>query len=37
MKTVELVVPCYNEEEGLAVFIRETTKVTETIEGVYTC
>ena len=33
MKTVELVVPCYNEEEGLAVFIRETTKVTETIEG----
>lgn len=33
MKTVELVVPCYNEEEGLAVFVKETTKVTTTIKG----
>lgn len=32
MKTVDLVVPCYNEEEGLAVFVRETTKVIETIK-----
>lgn len=32
MKTVDLVVPCYNEEEGLSVFVRETTKVIETIK-----
>ncbi|MBQ1992199.1 MAG: glycosyltransferase [Clostridia bacterium] len=33
MKTVDLVVPCYNEEEGLSVFVRETTKVIDTIKG----
>lgn len=33
MKTVDLVVPCYNEEEGLEIFIRETTKVTNNIQG----
>ncbi len=33
MKTVDLVVPCYNEEEGLAVFVKETTKVIENIKG----
>ena len=33
MKTVDLVVPCYNEEDGLSVFVEETTKVTETIKG----
>lgn len=33
MKTVDLVVPCYNEEEGLEVFVKETLKVTDTIEG----
>lgn len=33
MKTVDLVVPCYNEEEGLEVFVKETTKVTDNING----
>ncbi len=33
MKMVDLVVPCYNEEDGLSVFVEETTKVTETIKG----
>ena len=33
MKTVELVVPCYNEEEGLSVFVSETTKVINKIKG----
>ena len=33
MKTVDLVVPCYNEEDGLAVFVEETTAVIETIDG----
>ncbi|MEE0930212.1 MAG: glycosyltransferase family 2 protein [Acutalibacteraceae bacterium] len=33
MKTVDLVVPCYNEEEGLEIFVRETTKVTDNIQG----
>lgn len=33
MKTVDLVVPCYNEEEGLSVFVSETTKVIESIKG----
>ena len=33
MKTVDLVVPCYNEEEGLSVFVKETTKVIEKIKG----
>ena len=27
MKTIDLVVPCYNEEEGLAHFVSETNKV----------
>ena len=27
MKTIDLVVPCYNEEEGLAHFVEETNKV----------
>ena len=33
MKTVDLVVPCYNEEEGLEVFVKETSKVTNKIKG----
>lgn len=33
MKTVELVVPCYNEEEGLEVFVKETTKVINNINN----
>lgn len=33
MKTVDLVVPCYNEEEGLAIFVNETTKVVNSIKG----
>lgn len=33
MKTVDLVVPCYNEEEGLAVFVNETAKVINSIKG----
>ena len=31
MKTVDIVVPCYNEEEGLKIFVKETTKVVEKI------
>lgn len=31
MKTIDLVVPCYNEEEGLANFVRETNKVIDTL------
>lgn len=33
MKTVDLVVPCYNEEDVLEMFVAETTKVTDTITG----
>ena len=33
MKQVTLIVPCYNEEEGLAVFYEETRKVTDTVSG----
>lgn len=33
MKTVDLVVPCYNEEDGLSLFVEETTKVINTIKG----
>lgn len=33
MKTVDLVVPCYNEEEGLEIFVKETLKVTNKING----
>lgn len=29
MKNIDLVVPCYNEEEGLEVFVKETSKVTD--------
>ncbi len=31
MKTIDLVVPCYNEEEGLEHFVAETNKVIETL------
>ena len=31
MKTVDLVVPCYNEEEGLTHFVEETNKVIDTL------
>lgn len=31
MKTIDLVVPCYNEEEGLEHFVLETNKVIKTI------
>lgn len=27
MKTIDLIVPCYNEEEGLEHFVLETNKV----------
>ena len=30
-KTVDIVVPCYNEEEMLKMFFEETTKVINTI------
>lgn len=33
MKQVDIVVPCYNEEEGLEVFVEETSKVLRTIYG----
>lgn len=33
MKTVDIVVPCYNEEEGLEVFVRETSMVVDNIKG----
>lgn len=31
MNTVDIIVPCYNEEEGLSVFYQETQKVLDTI------
>lgn len=31
VKTIDLVVPCYNEEEGLANFVLETNKVIDTL------
>lgn len=33
MKTVDIVVPCYNEAEGLDVFVTETSKIIDSIEG----
>ncbi len=33
LKTVDIVVPCYNEEEMLNMFFEETTKVTKSIDG----
>ena len=33
MPSVDIVVPCYNEEEGLDTFYTETTKVTNRIDG----
>jgi len=33
LKTIDIVVPCYNEEEGLEYFIQETNKVIDTIEN----
>ncbi len=33
MKNIDIVVPCYNEEEGLEVFINETAKITNEIIG----
>ena len=31
MKTIDLVVPCYNEEEGLEHFVNETNKVIDSL------
>ena len=31
MKTIDIIVPCYNEEEGLEYFVRETNKVIDTL------
>lgn len=33
MKTVDIIVPCYNEEEVLQAFYQETGRVVDTIEG----
>ncbi|MGN1111749.1 MAG: glycosyltransferase family 2 protein, partial [Acutalibacteraceae bacterium] len=33
MKTVDIVVPCYNEEEGLEVFVETTNKYINAIDG----
>lgn len=33
MNTVDLIVPCYNEEEGLSTFYTETSKVVDNISG----
>lgn len=33
MKTIDIIVPCYNEEEGLPTFYRETQKVLDSISG----
>lgn len=33
MKTVDIVVPCYNEEEGLEVFVETTNKYIKAIDG----
>ena len=31
MKTIDLVVPCYNEEDGLEHFVLETNKVIDSL------
>lgn len=31
MYTVDIIVPCYNEEEGLSVFYKETTNITDSV------
>ena len=33
MQSVTIIVPCFNEEEGLSAFYKETKKVTDTISG----
>ncbi len=33
MHTVDIIVPCYNEEEGLGMFYEETSKIINTIEN----
>ena len=33
MKTIDIIVPCYNEQEVLEAFYRETSKVADAIEG----
>ncbi len=33
MKTIDIIVPCYNEQEVLEAFYRETSKVVDAIEG----
>jgi len=33
MKTIDIIVPCYNEQEVLEAFYRETSKVVDTIDG----
>lgn len=33
MKTVDIIVPCYNEQEVLTTFFKETDKIVSTIEG----
>ncbi|MBQ1921576.1 MAG: glycosyltransferase, partial [Ruminococcus sp.] len=35
MKTIDLVVPCYNEEEGLEHFVEKTNKVIDTLPEYY--
>ncbi|SEQ07548.1 Glycosyltransferase involved in cell wall bisynthesis [Lachnospiraceae bacterium RM5] len=32
MKSVEIIVPCYNEEEGIDIFYEETKKITDSIK-----
>lgn len=32
MYTVDIIVPCYNEEEGLSVFYKETTNITDSVK-----
>lgn len=33
LKTVDIIVPCYNEEQNIEAFVIETSRVTEAVEG----
>ena len=35
MKTIDIIVPCYNEQDVITSFYNETTKITDTITDYY--
>ena len=35
MKKIDIIVPCYNEQDVITSFYNETSKITDTIDGYY--